>query len=213
MRGAIFDVDGTLLDSMPVWWRVSEKFFRNHNLEVSCKRFEEYKEMRLEDSLPQIRAEFKIDMTVDDMIDEFRRLAFEEYRDFVQMKPYAKEYMEKLHNEGVKIAIATSGYEGLCRSAFTRLGVWDIIDARAFSDEVGVDKSHPDVYLLAAKRIGVEPSECVVFEDIVKGIEGAKSGGFKTCAVYDESNEEETQTLKSTADRYIKSFKELVYPF
>lgn len=213
MRGAIFDVDGTLLDSMPVWWRVSEKFFRNHNLDVSCKRFEEYKEMRLEDSLPQIRAEFKIDMTVDDMIDEFRRLAFEEYRDFVQMKPYAKEYMEKLHNEGVKIAIATSGYEGLCRSAFTRLGVWDIIDARAFSDEVGVDKSHPDVYLLAAKRIGVEPSECVVFEDIVKGIEGAKSGGFKTCAVYDESNEEETQTLKSTADRYIKSFKELVYPF
>ncbi len=210
MRGAIFDVDGTLLDSMPVWWRVSEKFFRNHNLDVSYERFEEYKEMRLEDSLPLIREEFKLDMTVNEMIDEFRRLAFEEYRDSVQLKPYAKEYMEKLHKEGVKIAVATSGYEGLCRSAFVRLGVWDMIDARAFSDEVGVDKSHPDVYLLAAERIGVDPSQCVVFEDIVKGIEGAKSGGFKTCAVYDESNEEETQTLKSIADRYIKSWKELL---
>lgn len=210
MRGAIFDVDGTLLDSMPVWWRASERFFKNHNLEVSYKQFEVYKEMRLEDSLPQIREKFKLDMTVDEMISEFRRLAFEEYRDSVQLKPYAKEYMEKLHKEGVKIAVATSGYEGLCRSAFVRLGVWDMIGARAFSDEVGVDKSHPDVYLLAAERIGVESSQCMVFEDIVKGIEGAKSGGFKTCAVYDESNRGDTRTLKVIADRYIKSWKEML---
>lgn len=210
MKGAIFDVDGTLLDSMPVWWRVSEKFFKNHNIEVTSEKFAEYKEMRLEDSLPQIRAEYGLDMSVDEMISEFQRLAFEEYRDFVLMKPHAKEYMEKLHNEGVKIAIATSGYEGLCRSAFERLGVWDLIDARAFSDEVGVDKSNPDVYLLAAERIGVKPSDCVVFEDITAGISGAKKGGFKTCAVYDESNTEDTDELKETADMYIMDFGELM---
>lgn len=210
MRGAIFDVDGTLLDSMPVWWRVSERFFENHNIAVTSERFEEYKEMRLEDSLPAIRDEFGLDMRVSEMLTEFQRLAAEEYRSSILLKPYAKEYMEKLRNEGVKIAIATSGYEKLCRSAFERLGVWEYIDARAFSDEVGVDKSHPDVYLLAAERIGVKPSECVVFEDIVLGIEGAKKGGFKTCAVYDDSNINDTEALKRFADKYISDWKELL---
>lgn len=210
MRGAIFDVDGTLLDSMPVWWRASERFFENHNIEVTSEKFAEYKEMRLDDSLPQIRAEYGLDMSVDEMILEFRRLAAEEYRDSVQLKPYAKEYMEQLKNDGVKIAIATSGYEGLCKSAFERLGVWDLIDARAFSDEVGVSKSNPDIYLLAAKRIGIKPSECVVYEDITAGISGAKRGGFKTCAVFDESNEDDTEILKKLADNYIKSWSELL---
>lgn len=210
MKGAIFDVDGTLLDSMPVWWRVSERFFERHNIEVTSERFAEYKEMRLEDSLPVIRDEFKLDMRISEMVAEFQRLAAEEYRDSVLLKPYAKEYMEKLHKNGVKIAIATSGYEELCKSAFERLGVWEYIDARAFSDEVGVDKSNPDVYLLAAKRLGVEPSDCVVYEDIVVGISGAKKGGFKTCAVYDESNADETETLKKLADKYIASWNELL---
>lgn len=210
MKGAIFDVDGTLLDSMPVWWRVSERFFENHGIEVTNERFAEYKEMRLEDSLPVIREEFKLDMSISDMISEFQRLAAEEYRDSVQLKPYAKEYMEQLKNDGVKIAIATSGYEGLCKAAFERLGVWAMIDARAFSDEVGVDKSNPDVYLLAAKKIGVKPSECTVYEDITAGISGAKKGGFKTCAVFDESNKDDTETLKQLADKYITSWSELL---
>lgn len=210
MKGAIFDVDGTLLDSMPVWWRATEKFCKNHNIDMTAEKFAEYNEMRLEDSLPQIRAEHGLEMSVDEMISELRCLVFEEYRDFVLMKPRAKEYVEKLHNEGVKIAIATSGYEGLCKAAFERLGVWDLIDARAFSDEVGVNKSNPDVYLLAAQRLGLNPSECVVFEDIATGIGGAKKGGFKTCAVYDESNADKTETLKELADMYITDFGELL---
>lgn len=210
MKGAIFDVDGTLLDSMPVWWRVSERFFKEHEVEITSERFWKYTDMRLEDSLPEIRDEFELDMTIDEMIAEFRRLAAIEYRCSVQLKPYAKEYMEKLREKGVKIAIATSGYEELCKAAFERLGVWEYIDARAFSDEVGVDKSNPNVYLLAAERIGVEASECVVFEDIAVGIAGAKKGGFKTCAVYDKSNEGDTEILKQLADIYIKSWSELI---
>lgn len=75
---------------------------------------------------------------------------------------------------------------------------------------MGVNKSNPDVYLLAAERIGVAPSECVVYEDIVPGIEGAKKGGFETCAVWDISNTGKTEELKKKSDRYIKSFAELL---
>ena len=112
-----------------------------------------------------------------------------------------------MHNSGIKIAIATSGYEELCKTAFTRLGVWNYIDACAFSSEVGVNKSNPDVYLLAAKRIGIPPEECTVFEDITTGIGGAKKGGFSTCAIFDETNADETDALKQLSDHYITGGK------
>lgn len=209
MKGAIFDVDGTLLDSMTAWFKISERFFKRHNLAVTAEQTAEYKEMRLEDSLSIILKEYNLDMTVEEIIGEFRKMIAEEYRDNIPLKPHAGEYMKKLHSQGVKIAIATSGYESLCKSAFERLGVWKYIDARAFSNEVGKDKSNPDVYLLAAERIGVKPEECTVYEDIVLGITGAKKGGFMTCAVWDKTNEDETEILKSIADKYITDWSEL----
>ena len=113
-------------------------------------------------------------------------------------------------NEGVKIAIATSGYKDLAEAALKRLGMADMIDAYALSCEVGVKKSNPDVYLLAAKRIGVPPEDCMVFEDILIGINGAKKGGMKTTAIYDDLNVDDTEKLKDAADRYIKDWTELL---
>lgn len=210
MKGAIFDVDGTLLDSMMVWWRVMTDFFKNNNLTLMDEKAAEYKEMTLEESIPKMIDEFGLDMTVEEIVAEFQRMIIKEYKENIQLKPYVKEYVEQLHNKGVKIAIATSGYESLCRPAFERLGIWQYIDVCAFSSEVGVNKGNPDIYLLAAKRMGVEPSECVVYEDIVLGISGAKKGSFKTCAVQDMTNLEETEELKKIADNYITSWKELL---
>ena len=82
--------------------------------------------------------------------------------------------------------------------------------ACAFSSEVGVNKSNPDVYLLAAKRIGIPPEECTVFEDITTGIGGAKKGGFSTCAIFDETNADETDALKQLSDHYITGWEELL---
>ena len=88
--------------------------------------------------------------------------------------------------------------------------MWEYIDACAFSTEVMKNKSHPDVYLLAAERIGVAPHDCTVFEDITIGIGGAKKGGFYTVAVADKSNTAEQDELKQVADRFITDFTELL---
>lgn len=210
MKGAIFDVDGTLLDSMTVWWRVMIDFFEDNNLSLTDEKAAEYKEMTLEESVPAIIEEFKLDITAEEIFAEFQSAMVREYRESIPLKPYAKEYIEKLHNSGVKIALATSGYESLCRAAFERLGIWQYIDACAFSSEVGVNKGNPDIYLLAAERLGVKPEDCVVYEDIVLGISGAKKGGFKTCAVQDYTNLGETDILKKTADNYITGWEELL---
>lgn len=210
MHGAIFDVDGTLLDSMSVWWDVLIDFFKNHGSELSDEEAMGYKEYTLGESIPIIIDKLNLDMTMEEVLEELQRMIFAEYRDNIPMKDGAKEYIKKLHDDGVKIAIATSGYEELCKAAFMRHDVWRYIDACAFSSEVGVNKSNPDVYLLAAERLGVEPQNCDVYEDIVNGIMGAKKGGFTTYAIYDDSNVEDTDELKELSDHYITGWKDLL---
>lgn len=210
MFGAIFDVDGTLIDSMSMWFDLVIDFYREHDRELSAEEAAEYGDVTLEESIPVIIEQLNLDTTVEELLNVFKKRAVRQYEEALPLKDGAAEYMKKLHDEGVKIAIATSGYEELCKTAFTRLGVWQYIDACAFSSEVGVNKSNPDVYLLAAKRLGAKPEECTVYEDIVKGITGAKKGGFKTCAIYDDSNAEDTAELKSLADKYITGWRDLL---
>ncbi len=210
MKGAVFDVDGTLLCSMGVWFDAATSFFKSKNIEFGSALTDSIKAMPLEESLPMIKAKYGLDMTVDKILKELTDIVRIEYNRHIPAKAGACEYLKKLRNDGVKIAVATSGYPELCEGAFRRLGIWEYIDAFAFSTEVMKNKSHPDVYLLAAKRLGAEPCDCVVFEDIPQGICGAKKGGFYTVAVADESNIKERDELKAAADKFIEDFTELI---
>ena len=210
MKGAIFDVDGTILDSMGVWGDVLYRFYEKYGQALDDEKAAQFKEMTLNESLPLINDELGLGMTFEEIYEDFRRMVDVEYERSIPIKPFADEYLKRLHESGVKIAVATSGYEGMCKSAFKRLGILEYIDAYAFSAEVGVNKSKPDVYLLAAQRIGAEPCECTVYEDIVQGINTAKNAGFSTCAVYDDTNRDETQRLKQISDRYITGWSELL---
>lgn len=210
MKGAIFDVDGTLLNSMGAWFTATERFFKENNIKYNDDTINEFKEMTLDESLPKIKEDNNLSMPVEDIFNWFIKTVEREYETAIPAKIGACEYLKKLRGMGIKIALATSGYEHTCKAAFTRLGVWEYIDACAFSSEVGVNKSNPDVYLLAAERLGLSPRDCVVYEDIVLGVNGAKKGGFKTCAVMDASNLSQWEELKKAADMYIKDFTELL---
>lgn len=208
-RGAIFDVDGTILDSMGVWVDMTARFLKGFGIELDETLIDRFRCMTLEMSLPVIVSEFGLDMSEERVFEEFNRMAFEEYTERIPAKAGAAEYIRRLSEAGVKIAVATSGFPEPCKGAFARLGIDKYIDAYAFSKEVGVDKSHPDIYLLAAERIRVTPCDCMVFEDILTGINGAKLAGMHTTAVYDPSNLSETEQLKAAAERYLTDWREL----
>ncbi len=210
-KAAIFDVDGTILDSMGMWERVLIKLMNRYGVyEITESDLIKYKDMIPKESIPLIKRLHSIEKTDEEMLTAFFDIAKSEYLNEIPIKPYCGEYLKKLHDSGVKIAIASSGYPDLCAGVFDKLGISQYIDARAFSHEVGVNKSNPDVYLLAASRLGVEACDCMVYEDIVPGINGAKKGGMMTTAVFDESNKDQTDELKSVADYYIESWKELL---
>lgn len=210
MNGAIFDVDGTLLDSMSVWDYACRIFFEKHKIALSDEKANEMKEMALERSVPMVIKEYGLNMTAEEAIGELKAVVAKAYLTTVPLKSGAKEYLQKLKDNGVKIAVATSSYKELCEGAFGRLGIAELIDEYAFVSEVSHGKDSPDVYLLAAEKIGVKPSECTVYEDIVSGIKSAKEGGFMTCAIHDFSNEVDTDVLKRYADHYITGWEDLL---
>ena len=208
--GAIFDIDGTILDTMGVWKEITMNFLFKKGIVPTIEEMDNYRDLSMDETMRYTKEQFNLSESVEELKDGFERLSCEKYMYEVAAKPYVKEYMEKLKSEGVKIGVATSGYPELWQHALKRLGMLHLIDGFALTSETGVNKSKPDVYLLAAKRIGVEPENCMVFEDIVSGIIGAKAGGMMATAIYDDSNASQTDELKRLADRYIVSWEELL---
>lgn len=210
MQGAVFDVDGTILDSMGIWYTVTVRFLAMHGVNITQQQADAYSEMTLEQSLPYLQRQFLPQLTVDQISDGIFSMLADEYGKRVQAKPGACEYIRGLYNRGVRIAVATSSYPELCRSAFNRLGIGCCITAYAFSHEVGCGKDKPDIYLLAAKKLSLKPYDCTVFEDLLTGVISAKSAGFNVVAVADHSNISDTQRLIQHSDRYITGWNELL---
>ena len=210
MKGAIFDIDGTLIDSMSAWTNTTSEFYRRHGLSLDEDEFNYFRSIALFESMPYIKNKYNLPESVEEIAEEFESIISGEYKYNIPIKQNADVYIRKLKSEGVKLAIATSSKPRYCEPALKRLGIFDMFDAICYSDEVGVNKSQPDIYLLAAEKIGVLPTECTVYEDILAGILSAKGVGFKTVAIYDNSNKEDTDLLKKSSDKYILSWDELI---
>lgn len=206
---AIFDVDGTILDSMQVWEKVTREFCSSRGLEVTSEDEELFRNMTLEESMPYIKNKYNLSESAEELKSIFEMGIADEYKYNIKIKPHAEEVLRRFKARGMRLCIATSTYKELCRAAFERLGIWELFDGIAVSEEVKVNKKNPDIYLLAAVRAGVSPEKCIVFEDITAGIKGAKKGGMFTCAVRDTSNEAFTRELKELADIYISDWEEL----
>lgn len=209
IKGAIFDLDGTLLDSLWVWRDVDINFLGKRNITVSDEYVKAICTMGFEGAADYTIEQFGLDETPEEVIAEWFALAVEEYSDHVELKPGAKEYLSYLKNSGIKLAVATSSDPGLYEPALKNNGIYELFDEIVSVCEVERDKSYPDIYEEAARRLALQPSECMVFEDILKGIRSAKQGGFRTVAVYDEHATDEAELIEKEADLYISGFSKL----
>ena len=205
-KGAIFDLDGTILDSSRVWKKVDSDFFMENNMDVPNDYLENISAMNIYDIARYTIKRFNFSYSVNELVDKWNNMARKEYEENILIKPYVKDYLVMLKNKGVKLGIATALDDFLFIPCLKRNGIYDLFDDHRSLSTMKNGKDSPDIYLSVSNRLGVAPNECMVFEDIYKGCKSAKSASFYVVGVNDSNNED----IKEYCDKYIYSFKELL---
>ena len=209
-KGVIFDLDGTLFDSMGIWKEVDIAFFKNHGMRMPSDYQDKIKDMHFRTMAIYTKERFHMRSSIESIMDEWCELCYDKYANEVPLKKGVKEFLELLKENNIKIAFATANTTELSEVCLKNNGIFEYFDTGAYLHETLTDKSDPDVYFLACERLGLSPEECIVFEDLLAGIKGAVKGGFTVCGVYDKHSRRDTENIKRIADYYIKSFEELL---
>lgn len=210
IKAAIFDLDGTLVDSMWVWQQIDIDYLSKKGHAVPNNLNDEITHLSFTQTAEYFKNKFCIDDSVEEIMNTWNTMAFDHYKNNVKLKIGALEYLQKLKQSGIKIGLATSNSIPLLTATLKNNNAFDLFDAITVTDEVKKSKSNPDIYLLAAKKLGVEPKDCMVFEDIIAAVNGAKLAGMKVTGVYDEHAKHQTNELKEKCDNYIYSYEELL---
>lgn len=208
-KGVIFDLDGTVLDSMWVWDDVDADFLAARGIVMPEDYIATITPMGFERAADYTKERFGLKESREEILEEWFHMAVETYRTSVPCKKGAKEFLSFLRDAGIPCAVATASHPALYRPALEHNGILDCFAAFVSAAEVSRGKDFPDVYLLAAERIGVEPSSCLVFEDILLGIRGAKAGGFTTVGVAEASSAKNREAIREEADWFIEAFWEM----
>lgn len=208
---AIFDLDGTLINSTGVWNKVDEDFFNRRNVIMPPEFPQVIKTHTLMSGAVYIKDRLSLPESPEDIVKEWHDAAVYAYHNDVRVKPYVKELLELLKNSyGYKIGLATSNTHELYDQCLINNGIYDYFDSFTQSDEVERLKGFPDIYEKSAERMGVPKEECIVFEDVYQAVKGARMGNFFTVAVEDSASVDDREEIIKIADVYIKSFRELV---
>lgn len=212
MKAYIFDLDGTLLDSMGVWEQVDIDFLTGENIPVPLDYTDAIQAMSFLETALYTIGRFNLTYTPEALMAKWLGMVEHAYGNTVEMKPYAKEYLLKLRQAGVKLAAATSLSRRLCDIALTRHAIKDWFDVICTTEEVSYGKARPDIFRLAAEKLGAKPENCIVFEDILDAVKSAKSIGMTVYAVHDPAAEKSWPDICKTADKALMSFKDAPLP-
>ena len=209
-KGVIFDLDGTILDSMDIWKEIDVKFLGRRGLEVPDDYFRNIAPLGFDGAAAYTIERFGFPETPEQIIEEWYQMAVDAYAKEVELKPFAKEYLLFLKEQGVKLGIATSCETQMFLPALERNGILGLFESYTTVREVPRGKEFPDIYERQAEKMGLLPGECAVFEDILKAVQGANDGGFYTVGVFDLHSAYEWGEIKKQANKFIYSYEELI---
>ena len=205
-RFAIFDMDGTLIDSMAFWKNLATEYLNAKGVaEIPADILEQIKPMTMSESAALFKQEFGL---TGDPEAEMNAMMDAHYRNDIPLKPGVRKYLLNQHLQGVRMCVASATAEHLMESCLTRLGVRQYFEFLLSCETVGAGKRSPLVYQEAAKRLDAAPGEIAVYEDALYAVQTAKDAGFHVVGVYDDSAAGNWQTIAKIADEIIINWEE-----
>ncbi len=206
----IFDLDGTLVDSMWMWKSIDIEYLGRYGIQFPLDLQRSIEGMSFSETAVYFKKRFDLPDSLDQIKSDWNAMAWEKYLNEVPVKEGARELLEHLQRNQIPAGIATSNSKELVELIIEKHKLGGYFTSIRTSCEVSKGKPSPDIYLLVAKDLQVEPSGCLVFEDVPQGIMAGKNAGMKVCAVYDEFSEEDNEVKKRMADYYVRSLSEVL---
>lgn len=210
IEACIFDMDGTLVDSMWMWKQIDIDFYARFNIDFPQDLQSQIEGMSFRQTAEYMKEHHGFEISVEEMMSIWNDMAMDIYLNRVFFKDGVEEFLQMLKNRRIKLGIATSNSRELFDAVRKSLNLDKFFDCMLTGSEIVNGKPAPDVYLEVARRLNVHPSKCLVFEDIIPGIEAGHRAGMKVCGVDDEYSKSSRDSKISKAEYYINSFKELL---
>lgn len=204
----IFDMDGTLLDSLPAWDHAAAKYLQTRGIELPEEIDEHIQHLSLIEGARYIKEQLNLPDSPEDLLENTLAVVRRQYLTDILPKPGAEKLLQTLYAQGIKIGVATASDTALAKAAFERLNLMQYIDFIIACDDVGQGKHAPLIYETALARLGTSKKRTLVVEDALYAVETAKKAGFPTAGVYDPFHPaEQTAQVKNTADYFFVSFE------
>ena len=208
-KAVIFDLDGSLVDSMWMWRDIDIEFLEERGMTLPDDFQYKIEGMSFTETAAYSKERFGLSESVEELKAIWNRMAIDKYSNEVDFKPGAQQFLEYCKANKIRLGIATSNSRELVSAVSDALHLSDYIDVIVTSCEVKKGNPAPDVYLAAAERLRVAPKDCLVFEDVPAGIMAGKNAQMTVCAVEDDFSMESTEEKKRLADYYIRDYKEV----
>ncbi|MCI7552137.1 MAG: HAD family phosphatase [Actinomycetaceae bacterium] len=202
IKGAIFDVDGTLLDTMPLWRASAGKYLETLGIDADPAQNRRFFTLTVAESAELLRSEYGLKQSIEQISDGIRRAVVAGYREDAPLKPGAGEFLKSLAERDVPMSIVSSGSVHLIRAAFERLGIDQYFSSYFTAAETGLHKREPTMVLAAADSIGVTPKDAWVFEDALYAVNVAKAVGFHTVGIADALSVDEAGDLAAATEAF-----------
>lgn len=209
-KAVLFDLDGTLIDSMGLWREIDIEFCENHGFKMPEDLQKQIEGLSMYETADYFINTFNLNYSNEELMDIWNEMAEDAYRNSIELKNGAIEFLDFLKENKIKTAVATSNSKRLVNACFEGTGLKNYIDLFVTANEVAAGKPAPDVYLEAARRLDVAPEYCLVFEDIIPGIEAGHNAAMRVCAIYDSYSKDIDNIKREQSDYYINDYFEIL---
>lgn len=210
IKAVIFDLDGTMVNSMWMWRDIDIEYLGRFGIEMPESLQADIAGISVTETAHYFKNTFGIKDEIDKIINDWDLMAYEKYRYETPLKSGLKAFLQYLQEQGIPCAVATSNSKKLTGAVMEAHDIGKYFKEIITGEEIKRGKPEPDVYLECAARLGVKPSECLVFEDIPNGLQAAISAGMRTCAVEDLYAEADRPIVKQMADYYIRNYNDIL---
>ena len=209
-KAVLFDLDGTLVDSMWMWHAIDIEYLNRFGLTPPDDLSEAIEGMSYDETAVYFKRRFNIEDSLDKIKADWKEMSREIYCTKIQLKAGVRHFLDYLKNKNIKMSICTSNSYTLAEELLISLDIYKYFDTIVTAGMVGLGKPNPDVYLEAARLLEIPIEKCIVFEDVVQGIMAGKNAGMKVVAVFDEASKNTTDKKKELADYYVESIDEFI---